>query len=358
MPRYFLDLPDDDARRRWDPFAGPRPERKDTRYWAGVFREMEQTLRDGAIDVYLTFDPCRLPHYGDHVVAVLLGDEVGRIPPYIDRVRALFKCYGTRPVMGSGPLRNPSLTGVAELAQCTVRWLRWLPGGAAHSGLVLRRAARGQRPAPGISAVPLGTFNQLDLPVVPIEQRPTDIFFAGSVEHGATLRQRFLSPKVRARREMLAAVGRLVASRPELRVDVRVTHGFKASEAGSSDGYSQAMMAARVCLAPRGTSVETFRLLEGLRYGCIVVSDRLPPHWFYAGGPFLQLDRWGDLEASLVPVLEDPAALHRAHTRALAWWRERCSEAAVGRFLADRLNDVSVDHLETPDQRGRAGAAC
>src|SRR3984893_937811 len=237
MARYFLDLPENGAPRRWDPFAGPRPERKDTRYWAGVFREMEHTLRDGGIDVYLTFDPHRLPRYGDSVVAVVLGYEVGRIPSYVDRVRAVFKCYGTRPVLGSGPLHNPSLTGIAEFAQCAVRWLRWLPGGAAHGGLLLRRATRGQGLAP-VSTVPLGTFNQLDLPIVPIEERPTDVFFAGSVEHGGALRHRLLSPKVRARREMLAAVERLAASRSALRTDLRLTHGFSASEAASSAGYS------------------------------------------------------------------------------------------------------------------------
>ncbi len=341
MPRYFLDLPEDSAPRCWDPFAGPRPERKDTRYWAGVFQEMEQTLRDQAIDVYLTFNPHRLPRYGDNVVAVILGDEVGFIPRYIAQVRAVFKCYGTRPVLGSGPLQNPSLTGVAELAQCGVRWLRWLPGGVAHGGLLLRQAARVQRLTPSVSTVPLGTFNQLDLPVIPIEQRPTDIFFAGSIEHGGTLRQRWLSPKVRARREMLRAVEQLATSRPQLRVDLRVTGGFKASEAASSLGYSQGMMGARVCLAPRGTSVETYRLLEGLRYGCVVVSDRLPPHWFYTGAPFLQLKRWSDLESVVWPVLEDRRALQRAHRRGLQWWHDCCSEAAVGQFLAQRINDVS-----------------
>ena len=48
-------------------------------------------------------------------------------------------------------------------------------------------------------------------------------------------------------------------------------------------------MDARVCLAPRGASVETFRVLEGLRAGCVVVGERLPGHWFYDGAPVIQL---------------------------------------------------------------------
>lgn len=342
MPRYFLHLPGDAVPLHWDPFAGPRPERKDTAYWSGVFMEMERTLRDGAIEVYLTFDPDRLPRYGRNVVAIVLGDEVGRIPQYVDRVLAVFKCYGCRPALGSGPIRNPGLTGIAELAQFGVRWLRWLPGGAAHAGMLASRLITRRRRAAPVLTVPLGTFNQLELPIVPFEDRPSDLFFAGSVEHESAAAERFLSPKALSRRDMLAAVERLATSRPDLRIDVRLTPHFHGSESASATEYSRDMMAARICLAPRGTSVETFRLLEGLRCGCVVVSPRLPRHWFYAGSPLLQLDRWRDLEATVAPLLEDRTALRLAHERALAWWREYCSEAAVGRFLAERLNDLWV----------------
>jgi hypothetical protein len=342
VPRYFLHLPEDSAPRRWDPFAGPRPERKDTGYWGGVFRAMQPALSDGAIDVYLTYDVQRLPRYGDDVVAVVLGDEVGRVPRYLDHVLAVFKCYGRRPALGSGPLRNPAPAGLAELAQYGVRWLRWLPSGAAGARSRLRTALGGDRRAAPLFTVPLGTFNQQELPIVPPEDRPIDLSFAGSVEHRAAISDRLLSPKARSRREMLAAVEQLSASAPQLRIDLRLTQYFEGSESASAAAYSRALMDARICLAPRGTSVETFRLLEGLRYGCVVVSGRLPRHWFYDGGPFLELDRWRDLQATVMPLLEDRAALARAHEAALSWWRERCSENAVGRFLAERLNDLSA----------------
>ena len=125
---------------------------------------------------------------------------------------------------------------------------------------------------------------------------------------------------------------------PDLRVDIRVTRGFEASAAASPESYSRALMDSRVSLAPRGNSVETFRVLEGLRAGCVIVGERLPKHWFYDGAPVLQLDSWQDLEAALLPVLRDPVALESMHAGALAWWRDRCSEPAVGRFMAERLN--------------------
>jgi hypothetical protein len=298
---------------------------------------MEPLLSDPRLDVYLTWNWEELPAYGDRVVAVLLGDEVGRIPRYASRVRAVFKSYGTHPALGVGPLRDPSLTGLASFAQYGVRWLRWLPSGVAYAGQLARTRSRGARTAPAVTTIPLGTYNQLDLPIVPIEQRPTDLFFAGSVEHKASLRHR-LGPKTLTRRDMLAAVQRLARHRPDLRLDVRLTPDFGTSAAAPPGDLSRGLMDSKVCLAPRGTSVETFRLFEGLRAGCVVVGGRLPPHPFYAGAPVIQVDRWSELDQALLPVLDQPAELRRRHADALSWWRERCSEDAVGRFLAERLN--------------------
>lgn len=341
LPRYFLDLPEDRVARPWDPHAGARPERPDTRYFAGVFREMEPLLRDPEIEVHLTWDGERLPSYGSRVVAVLLRDDGGRLPRYVDRVKAVFKCYGTNPTLGTGPFRNPGITGLTELAQYGLRWARWLPGGFAHARMRALRRRRGLPPPAPVSTIPLGTFNQLDLPFLPMSQRPTDVFFAGSVEHGASLRRR-MTPKTRARREMLSAVRALRLSCPELRIDVRVTSGFQASAEASALAYSRGLMDARVCLAPRGTSVETFRVLEGLRAGCVVVSERLPNHWFYRGAPLLQVDNWGQLDAVLAPIFAESTGMERFQAQARTWWRERCSEAAIGRFLAERLNALDL----------------
>ena len=330
MPRYFLDLPGAAAPVAWDPHAGPLPERADTRYFGAAFAHMEETLEDPDLDVFLTWDVRRLPEYGDRVVAVVLGDEGGRVPRYLHRVRAVFKCYGTR----------PAAAGLADLPRWGLHWLRWLPGAAALARVrIAARAGRGPLPA-RVLPIPLGTYNQLELPVVPMRDRPTDLFFAGSVEHTRGALQRLASPKARARREMLAALQRLGEARPGLRIDVRLTPGFDASVAAAPDAYSRALMDARVCLAPRGTSPETFRVLEGLRCGCVVVTGPLPGHWFYRDAPLVRLKRWRDLPQAL-PALDDHVELERRHAASLAWWQERCSEAAVGRWLAQRLNEAA-----------------
>ena len=302
---------------------------------------MEPRLLEPQLDVYLTWDAERLPAYGDRVVAVLLGDETARIPRYTPRVHAVFKAYGVRPQI-PGRLRDAGArVALAQLLQQAVRWGRWVPGGAAHARERMARRLRCEPYPAGILTIPLGTFNQVDLPVPPMRERTVDLAFAGSVEHSGSWRQRLASPKVQARREMLAAVRALAARRPGLRVDLRVTGSFKASEATSPTEYSASLVAARICLAPRGTSAETFRVLEGLRAGCIVISDRLPRRAFYDGSPVIQLDRWDGLAEVVEPLLADPGELARRQAAGLAWWRERCSEEAVGAALARRLNALT-----------------
>jgi hypothetical protein len=331
MPRYFLDLPDGHTPIAWDPRAGPRPERADTRYFGSAFLAMEQLLEDDELDVYLTWNVDRLPSYGERVLAVVLGDEAGRIPRYADRVRAVFKCYGTRPTLGS------PILGAGGLAQWAYRWARWLPGGAIHLWCgVRRRRVGGDRQR--MFTIPVGTFNQLDLPVRGIAERSTDVFFAGSVQHRGAA-HRLTAPKERARREMLAAAGQLERRRPQLRLDLRLTQDFTGSASSSAEQYSRALMDSKVCLAPRGTSLETFRVFEGLRYGCVVVSEHLPKRWYYDGAPILRLRRWSELERVLWPVISEPAVLERWHRRTLEWWRERCSEVALGGYMAACLNE-------------------
>jgi hypothetical protein len=340
MPRYFLDLAEVGAPLPWDPHAGPRPERPDTRYFAGVLTEMENRLSDRKLEFYLTWNVNRLPSYGNRVVAIVLGDEAGRIPAYTGRVRAVFKSYGTQPVLGSPPL-SLGPAGLLPVAQWGYRWLRWLPGGSAHASRLARSRIQ-HAPLPRrLFTIPLGTYNQLELPMLSVERRPTDLFFAGSVEHRESSRWR--SPKQLARHEMLAAVERLGRRRPELRIDIRLTEGFAASASASAPAYSRGLMDAKICLAPRGTSLETFRVFEGLRYGCVVVTERLPRSWFYDGAPILQLKRWSELDRVISLLLDDQAALARWHVQALDWWRERCSEAAVGRYVAECLNALSAD---------------
>jgi hypothetical protein len=306
-----------------DPDPVPHP---DARYFARALAALEGR----ALTVYLTWRLDALPSYGEDVVAVVLGDEPARIPGWAHRVAATFKAYGTRPSLG---VRGPALAsrlGVAAALELAEKAAIRAPGAVRAR---FRRRAR-------IFPIPIGYFDQLDLPVTPILERPTDVFFAGSVAHfagDAPLARRVIpSAKAVARREMLAALDR---TSPDLRVELQLVTGFAAGAPGSlpADEYSRRLMASRVCLAPRGNSVETFRLFEGMRYGCVVVCDPQPRRWFYDGAPVVTVTRWRDLPRILDGLLSDEAGLRQRHEATLGWWRERCGEDALGAYMAARV---------------------
>ena len=102
------------------------------------------------------------------------------------------------------------------------------------------------------------------------------------------------------------------------------------------------MMDTRIALCPRGTSFETFRTFEALRAGCVVVAEALPRRWFYDGAPLVTIGDWRDLGGVLAELLSDREALERRHQASQAWWRDRCSEDALGAYLSDCLNTLDL----------------
>ena len=299
----------------------------DTRYFSRALAAMDRELQPGGLTVYLTFDTKALPSYGDDVVAVLIGDEWARVPDYLPRVRAVFRNLSARPNLGA-PIRSPA--GLSALLPAGRAAIRGLPARFRHVG--------GPSPATQIE-LPIGTFNVLDLPLTPFAERGADVFFAGSVAHApgrlAALKAK-VKPKDLTREAMLRAVDRL-RERPGVAVDVHVTGSFKESAAADPGEYSRALMDSRLALVPRGATTETHRFFQALKYGCVPVTDTVPPVWFYEQAPVVRLRHWDELEGVVLDLLADPERLEGLHRRALSWWETACSEDAVGRYMARML---------------------
>jgi hypothetical protein len=174
---------------------------------------------------------------------------------------------------------------------------------------------------------------------VPPGERGADVFFAGSVVHepgrAAAIKARVM-PKGLAREAMLRNVERLRAG--GVGVDVRITEGFQQSAASDPEDYSRALMNARLALVPRGATTETHRFFQALKYGSVVVTDSIPPMWFYERAPVVRLRHWDELEDAVLPLLADPERMDALHRQSLEWWHAACSEEAVGRLMARALN--------------------
>jgi hypothetical protein len=340
--RFYNCLAPDRVPREWTP---PEPIRElvDTWYFGRALQAMERELNVDGLVVYMTFDTETLPSYGEDVVVLLIGDEWARVPAYLPRVRAVFRNLCARPNLGCRPLRWPSLVTLSALVPATRVAVLGAPGRLAGLRAELAAArGRGRAPAPQVE-LPIGTFNAIDLEMVPFDRRSSDLFFAGSVVHGpgraAALKARVL-PKGLSRQAMLRNIDRL-RRESGAAVDLRITESFDASAAGDAAAYSRAMMSSRMALVPRGATTETHRFFQALKYGCIVVTDSVPPIWFYEQAPIVRLRHWDELSERVTPLLARPDRLEALHRQALDWWESVCSEEAVGRLMARTLNALA-----------------
>jgi glycosyl transferase family 1 len=299
--RFLLDPPRERAV-EWDPHDPPADLRADVRYWSDAFRELP---REGDLTVVLTWSIAELPVEGPDVVPVVLGDEGSRRPAYAPRIGALFKCYGERPRF-SRP--SASTLGLSILLQELRRWAE---------------ALRDPRGGPPAHPIPLGLVRPIDVAVRPMSERDLEVAFMGSVEED---HRRLRRAKSISRSTMLEAV--------PAGAHIRTTGSFGASLEADAAAYAEELGRTKVLLAPRGGSVETFRFYEGMLAGCVVVTEPLPPFWFYEGSPAVVVRDWRSLPDVLDRLLRDPEGLRRRQDAALRWWDERLSPRAVGRYMA------------------------
>jgi hypothetical protein len=342
--------------RPWDPYDPADLPVVGSGYLAGVFREFERHWRGPPLTVYLTYDTSAVPSYGPNVVVVLLNDEWFRTPSYSDRVLAVLRNLPGEPWFAWNTLFPPSLPSMfalANYARILIERRRSLPR-ARRDG-----DAPGEAPTQPDNSIdiPLGYSRQPALPTKPFEQRGTDVFFAGSLIHDLDRKggwKRFLkrlvgNPKTLYRKAMIRELDRLRERHPDLRAKITVSGDFRSLRSSDVTTYAEDMMDARVALVPQGTAAESYRLFEAWRYGCIVICEQLPPRPFLQGAPAIVLRSWRELEPALGELLDDPRRQLALHEASLAWWREICSEQAVGQQLAGRLGLLSGASREPAD---------
>ncbi|MEL6159318.1 MAG: glycosyltransferase family 1 protein [Cyanobacteria bacterium J06554_11] len=331
---------------RWENLSAPPPRPlASANYTQKTLLAMDQALSVDGLTVYVTSDAIDdLPSYGPHVVAVILGDEWARIPKYLFKVGAIFSCYGTQPMLGLRSLQRSPYLNLLTLTRFMRLQLTGLPYRMSFWLNQLQAAASPNiQPAP-IYQIPLGYCNQLELPVKPLSDRRYDVSFSGSIVHRNypwwSPNRWIGNPKQLSRQKMADALQALKQSHPHRSIELKISSGFRASRQSDGQEYSQQLMETKVCIAPRGTSFETFRLFEGLRYGCIVITEALPSAWFYDQSPIVKLADWSELAQHLESLLGDSGRLQEQQQASLRWWQKMCSEKAVGNYMAESLNDL------------------
>ena len=321
-------------------------------YFRNVFLELERSSAVEGLTFLVTSSVRTVPITGDDVVVLVLHDEWARNPSFSAEVLAVLKCYGSRPWFPWSAFPRPSTYAAASLANHARVRLKGIQHTAGSYGY---RRHRGRS---NVHAVPLGWFKQVEVPWVQYADRPYDASFVGSVAHDMhlggvfkrTVKRVLGNPKMLSRRGMLHAVENLGAQQPEWVVRVEVSGDFHDVGQDQATAYSRLMMSSKVSLAPRGTSLETFRFFEAIRFGTVPVCEPLPRRWFYDGAPVPTVRSWSELPDVLGDLLADEARQQEIHQECLTWWNGRCAPPAVAErvdeWLRRRLDEVSKPALE------------
>ncbi len=328
----------------------PNPELLWTVYYNKILQIFEQKSQIKGLVVYITRDVLdRLPSYGENVVVLIAADEWYRIPKYAHKVLAVFKSYGTKPFIGCNPLLQPSYQNLTSLVQYLRIWLACLPGLFNYWWQIVRSFLFGKLKIPQIYTIPLGYYNLLELPIKDLKNRNYDVFFAGSVFNDPYSKNFFKAklalllrpPKTQARQKMLFNVEKFKREHPEFEVELALTTGFFTMTQEHLQTYSERLMNAKICLIPRGTSYETYRFFEAIKYGCIPIVEALPSRWFYDNSPAIEVNNWYKLDGILKQLLTTPYLLEKKHQQSLLWWKEKCSEDAVSNYMIEKLKALS-----------------
>jgi hypothetical protein len=342
--KYYLYLSRGKEPILWNP-PDPYPlEGVNFSYFGKVFEAMEKKFNSGGLVFYLTWDNVYdLPSYGSNVVAVIIGDEWCRMPMYCHKVLAIFKCYGTFPILGCNPFLQISHLNFLALLQFLRIWFYRLPGRINYAFKKNVQLYLSYIKIAPVYDIPIGYDRQSDLPIKNIDERIYDIFFAGSVIHGNypmwSLKYWIENPKSCSRRVMIENVNKIKKKSLDLEIEMSINSffGLSGNDALNESIYSEKMMNTKICLVPRGTSFETFRFFEAMRYGCIVIGEALPLRWFYDDSPAIQVNNWNELEVLSQKLIEDKHLMQVKHQESLKWWTEKCSENAVGEYIANKL---------------------
>jgi hypothetical protein len=214
------------------------------------------------------------------------------------------------------------------------------------------------RELPGSNVFPFNIGYVRDVPVFPVkpvEERSIHVFFSGHLSSKRVQMYRAFHP-VYKRLPGGAARGAFKLSRRRYgrwlvqhdlsralpRSLVRFTEGFQ--HGLSRAEYGECLANSRIVLCPSGaSSPETFRHLEAMRAGAVLVSEPLPQTHFYRGAPIVTVDDWRSGMATVRHLLEDEAALKELQRATIDWWQNVCSEAATAEYIQDSLTELTAE---------------
>lgn len=110
------------------------------------------------------------------------------------------------------------------------------------------------------------------------------------------------------------------------------------------DTYLDLLHSSKISLCPRGWSnVESFRIYESMRAGCVTITERLPDRSYYKNIPVIQVDNWHDgLNIARDLVKDKSGLLTRLGEASRLFYETKLSPEATAKIIMDKLAEKAI----------------
>ncbi|MEJ1239002.1 hypothetical protein WBG78_12785 [Chryseolinea sp. T2] len=182
-----------------------------------------------------------------------------------------------------------------------------------------------------------------ELPYIPIQSRKINVFYSGNLHAGRTKLFQALTGWHALPLSVLSRVHRFF----RLKFDSKFKNSYIRFSGGFGQGlnnieYAKALSESKIILSPPGISNdECFRHYEGLRAGCIVIAERLPPKPFLENSPIITVTDWTKGFDEIARLLSDENALAHRSQLSRDWHLNNFSVTGVSNYIQRTLSDFS-----------------
>jgi hypothetical protein len=199
-----------------------------------------------------------------------------------------------------------------------------------------------------------GTLNHNSLsdnPSSHCAHRGLDIFFSGALNnHRVSLYRVLMSSSVpllgtlspNLYRRFAFLFSKAFAPAPWLKnYHSRISFNQSFLSGLSSHVYYAHLLNAKISICPPGyDSLETFRHLESLQAGAVVISLALPDFAGYSRSPSLQINSWHELPFVIADLLSSPSLIRRLSLQSSQYWISVFSETSTVNYMLSSLQSL------------------
>ena len=202
-----------------------------------------------------------------------------------------------------------------------------------------------------VTSIPLGYHGSVEMhPTIPMEERLYNMNFVGCLNRN---RLKLISSMSKVK-DWIIVLGLLAFRKNGLGVLNHLIKCFRNRDhfifnhsfnvGVDKNLYNLNLSSSKIALCPRGwNNVETFRLYEAMRYGCVVMSEKLPNRSYYSGIPIVEVSDWNLVLSLGDALIEDKDRLKELGEASRRWYEEKLSPRATAEIIANKLKQISVN---------------